>query len=145
MIYWQDTRSTEKMITDYKYWKKAEWLIMKRLEDYFWIEATNDTDKEWEFENYTEDALMWYWDLEWKIEIKYTKKELNYVEWKLNQYNYAKENNVNLLQVSWKRIAFIKPTQKWYYREKWYCNKEVMSFKVKWYNSFEELRQFLIR
>lgn len=144
MSYWQDDRTETEMIQDYRYGKKAEDIIVQRLEWYFWIEKSNKTDTEWEFDKYAEDVLIWYWDMEWKVEIKFTKQLLKYVQWKENQYNYAQINKVNLLQVSGWKIAWIPHYWKGYYIEKWYCNKPTYSFKPVWMESFEELREYLI-
>jgi len=141
--YWQDNRTKEKMLSDYEYWKKAEKLILERLKEYFWVEESNNTDKEWKFSKYSHDAIIGYWDLEWKLEIKFTKKRLDYIQWKENQYNYAKENKVNLLQITAGKIWFIPYSYKWIYFEKGYCNKPVYSFKPVWFYNFNDLREYL--
>lgn len=144
-VYYRDNRTVEQHKKDFDKWIAAQKEICKRLEKYFWVESYSDVW--WEHKPYSQDADIWYWIMEWKIEIKFTKSKMLYFEWKENQAKQAEEQWIYCLCVANKKVGWIHP--KWRHwnipAEQSYCNKPTRKYRPIWFDSFKELHEYLNR
>jgi len=127
--YVKDNRTDEQVKHDFDIWKKYENKLINWLKKYFIVYERYWDEKFWVTETYWPDFCILTNDSFMPIEFKYTNKELEYVEWKENQYRSANRFNWYLLQFSTNdRFAIIPRHTDWEYIERWYCNKPCIRF-----------------
>lgn len=146
--YAKDKRTIKQYKKDFKLWKTAEAIIAERLEQHFWVEYYWENEKfSNEIKDYKEDALIWYWNLTMKIDIKYTKVKLKkWVQLKVNQADKWIEQWIHTIIVSDNRVTLIDPKDYIKIIESWYCDKPCYLYRVeKWYNHFSELQEHIIK
>jgi hypothetical protein len=114
----------------------------KRLSKYTDVVMLNRNDKFGQTGAYGPDFKMVIRGIWYKIEFKYTERDLTWVQWKRNQWEAAlKETpNIKLMQVCGNKFCLIEPTEIHKEFEKTYCNKPTVSFKPKkWMYTFESI------
>jgi len=145
-----DNRDMQKVRRNYQQGKVAEALVLIKLKRVFGeenVRELNKWDKFGETRIYSPDCEVRKPGTDWwqPLEIKWTKSDLTFVGWKMNQFEAARaaRPQIYLLQVSGKKLALIKPTDQCKNKSLGYCSKSVMSFKPTWYDSFDCLTTLL--
>lgn len=139
--YARDKRSPQKLKYDYFVGKAHEREIIKRLSNYFPIRnVTQDKFQPHDIPKYSPDCCIFLKGAWVPLEIKWSSKDMPFFDWKLNQWEVAKQLNIKALFVMPSRFALISPFEPCQKRKTGYCDKEVMRFHdLKWMYSIEML------